>query len=53
MSQTPMLDKVRQYAKDWGIKVKRTMIIRAATHEGPGIFGIHWPSRERPWSRER
>lgn len=60
----PMLDKVRQYAKDWGIRIvgnagqkaviscgKTIMMVpsreqRTWTHDGPGIFSIHWPSRQ-------
>lgn len=56
---TPMLDKVRQHAKDWGIKIigDRTRMVGDLslrpdsyqkflwTHDGPGIFGIHWPTR--------
>lgn len=48
---TPMLDKVRQYAKDWGIKIVgdrggwTTRAGRPYTHDGPGIFCIDWPSR--------
>lgn len=57
---TPMLDKVRQYAKDWGIKIvgDRSGMVGdlrlrpdsyqklSWTHDGPGIFGIHWPTRK-------
>ncbi len=47
-SATPMLDKVRQYAKDWGIQIVSDLgaPTRAYTHDGPGLFGIHWPSRK-------
>lgn len=51
-SATPMLDKVRQYAKDWGIKIAgdaggwTSPSSRPWTHDGPGIFSIHWPSRK-------
>lgn len=41
---TPMLDKVRQYAKDWGIKIVGDR--SGITHAGPGIFSIHWPIRK-------
>ena len=41
-----MLDKVRQYAKDWGIKISGLRLNRGAiTHDGPSVFGIHWPTR--------
>jgi len=39
---TPMLDKVRKYAKRWGIRIASDL---GDTHDGPGLFGIHWPSR--------
>lgn len=50
---TPMLDKVRQYAKDWGIKIVgdpgnwtwTSPAGKPYTHDGPGIFCIDWPSR--------
>lgn len=50
---TPMLDKVRQYAKDWGIKIVgdpgnwtwTSPEEKPYTHDGPGIFCIDWPSR--------
>lgn len=61
-SATPTLDKVRQYAKDWGIRIvgDRSGMSGSAnlelrpdsfkrfsfTHDGPGIFSIHWPSRQ-------
>lgn len=57
-SVTPMLDKVRQYAKDWGVGIvgDRSGMSGTAnlelrpdsfpfTHDGPGIFSIHWPTR--------
>lgn len=62
MTATPMLDKVRQYAKDWGIKIvgdrsgmsgSANLALRpdtfkkfSFTHDGPGIFSIHWPTRK-------
>lgn len=62
MTATPMLDKVRKYAKDWGIKIvgdrsgmsgAASVALRpdtlhrfAFTHYGPGIFSIHWPTRK-------
>lgn len=64
MNATPMLDKVRQYAKGWGIKIvgnagQKAVVSRGQTimmeppreqrtwtHDGPGIFSIHWPSRQ-------
>lgn len=58
MTATPMLDKVRQYAKDWGVGIvgDRSGMSGTAnlelrpdsfpfTHDGPGIFSIHWPTR--------
>lgn len=62
MTATPMLDKVRKYAKDWGIKIvgdrsgmsgaanvalrPDTLHRFAFTHDGPGIFSIYWPTRK-------
>ncbi len=62
MTATPMLDKVRKYANDWGIKIvgdrsgmsgtanvalrPDTLHRFAFTHDGPGIFSIHWPTRK-------
>ena len=52
MTATPMLDKVRKYAKDWGVEIGATHVMELYppahvpwTHDGPGIFAIHWPTR--------
>lgn len=62
MTATPMLDKVRKYAEDWGIRIVgdrsgmsglSNLALRpdsfmqfAFTHDGPGLFSIHWPTRK-------
>lgn len=52
MTATPMLDKVRNYAKRWGVKTSATHVMELYppghvpwTHDGPGIFAIDWPTR--------
>lgn len=46
MTVTPMLDKVRNYARRWGVRTSATHVSELyRTHEGPGIFAINWPTR--------
>lgn len=61
MGSKVMLDKIRQYANDWGIKIHASHFMELYprgqvpwTHDGPGIFAIHWPTRKivEPWAIE-
>jgi len=44
MTKPSAMDRARAYCERWGIRIDIRDNV-AWTHDGPGMFGLHWPSR--------
>jgi len=44
MTKPTAMDRARAYCENWGIRIDIRDNV-GLTHEGPGLFSLHWPSR--------